>query len=76
MKIQIHDSIGQNLMMTRYYLAQEAQGASRKDLTPILQRWLHTIALLRREVEPDEPKGAFQYLTDAAGSAVVEVLLQ
>ena len=76
MKIQIHDSIGQNLMMTRYYLAQEAQGASRKDLTPILQRWLHTIALLRREVEPDESKGAFQYLTDAAGSAGVEVLLQ
>lgn len=76
MKIQIHDSIGQNLMMTRYYLAQEAQGASRKDLTPILQRWLHTIALLRREVEPDESKGAFQYLTDAAGSAGVDVLLQ
>ena len=76
MKIQIHDSIGQNLMMTRYYLAQEAQGASRQDPAPILQRWLHTIALLRREVAPDESKGAFQYLTDAAESAGVEVLLQ
>ena len=27
-------------------------------------------------MEPDESKGAFQYLTDAAGSAGVEVLLQ
>ena len=76
MKIQIHDSIGQNLMMTRHYLLQEAQGASNQDPALILQNWQHTIALLRREVEPDESKGAFQYLIDAAESAGVEVLLQ
>ena len=76
MKIQIHDSIGQNLMMTRHYLLQEAQGASKQDPALILQNWQHTIALLRREVEPDKSKGVVQYLIDAAESAGVEVLLQ
>ena len=76
MKIQIHDSIGQNLMMTRHYLLQEAQGASNQDPALILQNWQHTIALLRREVEPDKSKGVVQYLIDAAESAGVEVLLQ
>lgn len=75
-KIRIHDSIGQNLMMTRYYLVQEAQGDSKQDSASIIQKWQQTIAWLRLEVEPDESKGAFQYLIDAAKSAGVEVVLQ
>ncbi|MEI3519115.1 MAG: hypothetical protein V8R14_07070 [Clostridia bacterium] len=63
-------------MMTRHYLFQEAQGASNQDPALILQNWQHTIALLRREVEPDKSKGVVQYLIDAAESAGVEVLLQ
>lgn len=73
MKVQIHDSIGQNLMMTRYYLTQEGL---EQDPSPLIQKWQQTIDLLRFEVEHDKPKGTFKYLTDAAESAGVEVVLQ
>lgn len=73
MKIQIHDSIGQNLMMTRYYLTQEGL---EQYPAPLIQRWQQTIDLFRLDVEYDKPKGAFRYLTDAAESAGVEVVLQ
>ena len=73
MKIQIHDSIGQNLMMTRYYLTQEDLD---RDPAHIIRKWQQTIALLRLEVEHDKLNGTFKYLTDAAESAGVEVVLQ
>ena len=75
MKVQIHDSIGQNLMITRYYLTQEKQEPLVQDFLPLIQKWQHTVSLLRREAEPDADEGAFQYLIDAAESAGVEVVL-
>ncbi len=76
MKMQIHDSIGQNLMMTRYYLANEAQESTEQGISLILQKWKKTISLLRRELEYDEPKKVFKHLIDAAESAGVKVILQ
>lgn len=75
MKVRIHDSIGQNLMATRYFLAQEAQGIEGLSLDPILQKWHQSIAMLRREEMPEETIGALKYLTDAAESAGVRVVV-
>ncbi len=74
-KIQIHDSIGRNLMMTRYYLAMGMQQSLVPDLDMILNKWQHTISLLRYEKEPDELQETFKYLTDAASYAGVEIVL-
>lgn len=75
MKVRIHDSIGQNLLATRYFLAQEAQGIEGLSLEPVLQKWHQSIAMLRREEMPEETKGALKYLTDAAESAGVKVVV-
>lgn len=75
MKIHIHDSIGQNLMLTRYYLTQNVQEAAESSLESVLHKWQNTISMIRCEEQSDESSGAFNYLINAADSAGVEVIL-
>ena len=73
MKVQLHDSIGQNLLSTRHLLMQEAERLSQVDAEQVLKKWRRSIAMLRQEAEPEKPAGGLHYLIDAARSAGVEV---
>ncbi len=73
MKVQLHDSIGQNLLATRHFLMQEAETLSQLDAEQVLKKWRRSVAMLRQEAEPEKPAGGLQYLIDAARSAGVEV---
>lgn len=75
MKVRIHDSIGQNLLATRHLLTREAQGGYGIPVEPVLKKWHMTIAMLRRETEPEKSEGALRYLTDAAESAGVRLVV-
>lgn len=62
-KIRIHDSIGQNLMVTIHAITTDA---SQEHLNGILARWQRTIYGLKNEVELEEQIGALKYLIDVA----------
>ncbi len=76
MKIQIHDSIGQNLMRTRYYLTQELDSSHIHNMEHILQKWHHTIAFLRGESSIEKHSDALKHLVEAGKSAGVEVMIE
>ena len=72
-KIRIHDSIGQNLMSTRYFLMK---GADEDDACDIFVKWKRIAALLRQEDSGEECTGVIKYLTNAAESAGVRIILE
>lgn len=73
LKVRIHDAIGQNLIATKYFLLQ---GHRESDIELILKKWEQSVSMLRHEVQEEEERNALQYLTDAAQSAGVEILLE
>lgn len=51
------------------------QKQRKKDITQILKKWEYAVDMLRHEVQEEEERDALQYLTDAAQSAGVQILL-
>lgn len=75
-KIQIHDSIGQNLMRTRYYLTQELDSSQIDNMEDILQKWNHTVAFLKGEASMEKHSNALDHLVEAGKSAGVDVMIE
>lgn len=73
LKVRIHDSIGQNLIATKYFLLQQQDSNA---IPQILNKWYQSVAMLRQEIEEEETTDVFQYLMDAAGSAGVKIVLK
>ena len=73
LKVRIHDSIGQNLIATKYFLLQQQDSNA---IPHILNKWHQSVAILRQEIEEEETTDVFQYLMDAAKSAGVKIVLK
>lgn len=74
MKVRIHDAIGQNLITTKYFLLQ---GETQNDIQKILEKWQHSIAMLKQEVsKEEEATDSIKYLINAAQSAGVKIVLE
>lgn len=74
MKVRIHDAIGQNLITTKYFLLQ---GEVQNDIQKILEKWQHSIAMLKQEVsKEEEATDSIKYLINAAQSAGVKIVLE
>lgn len=72
LKIRIHDAIGQNLIATKYFLQRSHE---KSELSKILKKWEHSVAILHQEIKEEDDTHALQYLTDAAQSAGVQVVI-
>lgn len=79
MKMRIHDSIGQNLLITRHLLLQQPGEKDKiqaeDQMETVLKKWHLTIAMLRREAEPAPLESAIKCLEDAAKSAGVHLVV-
>ena len=68
-KVRIHDTFGQILMETRYFLSSKTV----KDKTDeLLKKWHHIISLLQQETK-EEQEDALYYLKNAAASAGIKL---
>lgn len=54
---------------------RKLQKQRKKEITQILKKWEYAVDMLRHEVQEEEEKDVLQYLTDAAQSAGVQILL-
>ena len=55
---------------------RKLQKQREKDIAQILKKWEHAVAMLRHEIQEKEESDALQYLTDAAQSAGVQILVE
>lgn len=74
MKMRIHDSIGQNLIATKYFLLQDKMES---DLSEILGKWNQSIAMLKQEVyQEQDTNDAVKNLIHAAKSVGVQIIFE
>lgn len=64
-KVRIHDTFGQTLMETRYFLSSKIVKA---ETDKLLKKWHHIISLLQQETE-EKHEDVLYYLKNAAASA-------